>query len=626
MEDEELQLEEQRAMDWYDEDVEKIGHEMYEYIINCFKFGIPAGEEDWFIEVFEVFNSGSKIRLETITKISDDPKWAMALEMLRKQELLLFGIKALRECGDSVGQAISAFATEAWTSSPRLEISELERILGHALLFHDTAFVMGWNRVKPLDAVSPPPFPYKCYPAPIANMVEAVAADTQTPAEMAGILMLGVLATPQQGKNKVQVKAGYSEQLSIFAVAVAPPGERKSSVIKSLTEPLTAYETERNRERAVEIEMNKFQKKALETQLKNLERRALTNNLDPEARTEFEDLTQELFAFKEAHPLRLFVSNVTPEKLIDIWAQQGGKLTICSAEGNTFDALAAPNERGTTLIEPLLKGHAGDTLTVDRMSRESNIIDNPHLSMILTVQPHVINSVMKNREFSGRGLLARFLFVKCSSYIGTRSAISPEIPDSVKSEYRKLIFDLLDTDSERTFLLSPDAEKERQRFYDIIEKRLAGEWNFMREFGSKFMGTTIRIAGLIHGAENQDTDYISGDVFRRAIEIAECLGKHAELFYLTAGANEVIEDAKYILARLKSADYKTPLAKSEFQSLCQRFKTVAELEKPLELLIQHRYLKRIKDETGRKGRPGEKIEINPYWIEHELQGLNGFTE
>jgi len=466
----------------------------------------------------------------------------------------------------------------------------------------------------PLDAVEIPKFPVDCLPDAVRDYVVAVAESTQTTYEMAGILSLGVLASIMQGKAVVEVKPGYTEQLSVYAVAIAESGERKSAVIKHLTEPIPEYERNYNKQIAPAVEKNKLDKRILDGAIKQLEKQAIRGTIDDEGRIELDVRIKELAEFKELHPLRIFVNDATPEKLIDIMDKQGGKIAICTAEGNLFDMLAAKNDRGTSLMEPLLKGHAGDALTVDRLGREGNFIAKPHISTILTVQPHVIEKVIRNSGYSGRGLLARFLFVKCGSYVGERSAISPIVPEDVKKRYRNLLFELLAEDTVRTFELSEGAKEEWKQLYDIVEKRLLNEWHFMGGFGSKFVGMTVRLAALIHGAEDGrgklQQNHISGETFRRAVKIAECLGKHAELVYMTAGCDERTENAKYIMKRLESVDYKSPILKSEFQALCQRFKTAEEMEAPVKLLEEKGYLKCVKDESGGKGRPKELVYVN----------------
>jgi len=465
----------------------------------------------------------------------------------------------------------------------------------------------------PFDEVKIPPFPIDSLPKVVADFVRAVALSTQTSLEMCGALSLGVLATAMQGKGVVEVKSDYIEQLSLFMTAIAETGERKSAVIKHSTTPLNEYERNYNDSIASNVEMNRIEKRILTGEINRLESKLIKSGYDEETKAELDEKVNELANFQELNFLRLLVSDVSPEKLIDIMEKQNGRISICSAEGTLFDLISAKNDRGTTIIESLLKGYSGDFLAVDRITRESNYIEKPHISTILSIQPYVVDRFMENKEYSSRGLISRFLFVLCGSFIGVRESTSPDIPDDIKNNYGELIFSLLDIPTERIFKLSYFAEKERQKLYNIVEKRLVGEWHFMKDFGAKFVGTAIRIAGLIHSAENGSGKFyqsrISRGTFKRAIKMAEYFGKQAEAIYLRGGENEDVTKAKYILTRLKSG-MKYEYAKGEMLNLCGKYKA-DELSAGIKLLEDHEYIKIEKTESGGKGRPSEMVYLNP---------------
>jgi len=474
-------------------------------------------------------------------------------------------------------------------------------------------YIMFEKKPTPFDKVKIPPFPIDSLPKVVADFVKAVALSTQTSLEMSGALSLGVLATAMQGKGVVEIKADYIEQLSLFMAAIAETGERKSAVIKHSTTPLNEYERNYNDLIAPDVEMNKIEKRILTGEINKLENKLIKCGYDEKIKAELDEKVNELADFQELNFLRLLVSDASPEKLIDIMDKQNGRISICSAEGTLFDLISAKNDRGTTIIESLLKGYSGDFLAVDRITREGNYIEKPHISTILSIQPYVVDKFMGNTEYSSRGLISRFLFVLCNSFIGVRESTSPDIPDETKNKYKELIFNLLNIPTERIFKLSYFAEKERQKLYDIVEKRLVNEWHFMRDFGAKFVGTTIRIAGLIHSAEYGSGKFyqsrISRGTFKRAVKMAEYFGKQAEAIYLRGGENENVEKAKYILARLKTA-MKYEFTKGEMLNLCGKYKA-DELSAGIKLLEDHEYIVIEKTESGSKGRPSEMVYLNP---------------
>ena len=78
--------------------------------------------------------------------------------------------------------------------------------------------------------------------------------------------------------------------------------------------------------------------------------------------------------------------------------------------------MAGRYDKGTNL-DVYLKGHAGEPITVDRIGRKSNHIPGPRLSMMLAIQPQVLNGLMDNPTFRGRGLCGRFLYGDAESLI-----------------------------------------------------------------------------------------------------------------------------------------------------------------------------------------------------------------
>lgn len=128
---------------------------------------------------------------------------------------------------------------------------------------------------------------------------------------------------------------------------------------------------------------------------------------------------KEIAAFKEIRQLKLFVDDVTSERLTSILAENRGRAAIASAEGGIFDILNGIYTKNVN-IDVFLKGHSGDTIRVDRIGRASELIDHPALTMLLAVQPDVLHGLMTNGTFHGRGLTARFLYSISKSNRGNR--------------------------------------------------------------------------------------------------------------------------------------------------------------------------------------------------------------
>ena len=136
-----------------------------------------------------------------------------------------------------------------------------------------TPAVESFPPVIPLtqSAASLPAFPIWCLPAPFAAYAEAVAQHSQTAVDMAGVIALGVLAVCFQGKYLVQGTPGYFEPLNLYIMLIAPPGERKSSVMREMTQCLYDYEQGLNQRLLPGIRQNQFQRASLQRRIEGLE-------------------------------------------------------------------------------------------------------------------------------------------------------------------------------------------------------------------------------------------------------------------------------------------------------------------------------------------------------------------
>lgn len=71
-----------------------------------------------------------------------------------------------------------------------------------------------------------------------ANMPLPVTESVQVPFELPLINAFGAVAASVQRKFRVVAHDGYSEPLNLYALAVLPPGERKSAVKDACRFPL----------------------------------------------------------------------------------------------------------------------------------------------------------------------------------------------------------------------------------------------------------------------------------------------------------------------------------------------------------------------------------------------------
>lgn len=474
-----------------------------------------------------------------------------------------------------------------------------------------------WKMPIPFDEIKLPPFPVDALPAPLCDWVQAVAQNTETPVDMAAVCALAALSCAVQGKFKIFPKRGYGEPLNLYFLIIANSGERKSPIVRLMTRPIYQYEDLENSRRKAQMEVDLANLNSWKKQIDTLERDGKIEEAT-KLRTQYRELED-----KRMKPLRLIADDVTPEALTSLLSENKGILTLISTEGGLFDTLAG-RYSNTVSIDTMLKAYSGDRIRVDRKGRESEVINDPALTMLLSAQDNVLEGLMRNDVFKSRGLNARILYCRPKSKIGTRHFDTPELPPELENKYQKLIHTLLqipypEDGVPEVISLSSKAYKRVDSFFSWLEPQLVGNLEHMDGWGEKFVGNTLRLAGLLHCAVNQHTSpeiAVSLDTMNRAIKIAKYFMRHALCAYSIMGADKTLRGAKQILKRLQGQD-KRELTRYQIYRLCRgEFSRVEDCIPAIELLVEYGYLKERTYSAPTGGRPrGNGYILNPLFFD-----------
>ena len=469
-----------------------------------------------------------------------------------------------------------------------------------------------------------PVFPVECLPPVLGKYVQAVAENIQVSVDMAVVSALAVCAICVQRKFIINPKPGWVEPLNLYAVIVAKPSERKSPVMKSMTKCLYEYTKEENERRAPEIEAYRTQKAMLDSTIEAMMKAKPKDNEDKFAA--ILDKKRELRELKPVNPLRLLADDVTPEALTSLIADNGGKMAIVSAEGGIFETLSGMYSNKVN-IEAVLKAYSGDYIQVDRKGRPSESIEYPALTILLFIQFLVLNSIMDNDVFQGRGMLARFLYSIPQSMVGHRAYETQAIDPLIEHGYKSLLYSLLsipERDKSAIICLSDEAAALSRDFFKELEPRLVDDLEEMDDWAGKYHGQVMRIAGILHcciHGEDAAAELVSGGTMQNAITIGKYFLEHAKAAFRLMGLGESqdVKDAKYILKRIDSTG-QSEISKKELFDLCYKksgLETVELMTPILNLLVDHGYIRIEKIPTG--GRPTEKVILNPEYLAQKVQ-------
>lgn len=554
----------------------------------------------------------------------------------RNNTMSQIGARIIKRYGDTP-EAKNLFLQAAEQCTPPLEEQELENIwAGKQKLYakmrkqpgyilpdaYNAADAVVWDTPLPFDEYDLPAFPTDALPETVRRYVLAVAESTQTSADMAAVEALGVVSLCSQGKYFVRGNADWSEPLNTYTVVVLSPAERKSSVLSMMIRPVELFEMAENTRRGPEIVKSQMELSRLEKEKRSLVERASKGKATEE---EVRAKAAEIAKYEPIKPLRLFVDDVTSEKLTSVLAENKGRAAVVSAEGGIFDIISGLYSRNVN-IDVFLKGHSGDTIRVDRIGRTSKSILHPALTMVLAVQPEVLNGLMSNNTFRGRGLTARFLYSMPKSTVGRRSFSAEAIPEGIRARYQDLIETILSDDNDQQPIsLDDDARTVLEGLFNEIESRLKGDLAEISDWAGKFVGAVLRVSGILH-VMKYPKDSMFDSVDRETMENAVAIGRyflaHAKAAYSLMGADTVNKDAQHLLSLIKR-ERLAEFSRRDAMCLCRSFKTADSMQPVLNRLCEYGYLavKPVPPSYGPGRKPSDTYLVNPaVWESSDGEG------
>jgi hypothetical protein len=320
---------------------------------------------------------------------------------------------------------------------------------------------------------------------------------------------------------------------------------------------------------------------------------------------------------------QLVADDVTSETAQKILAEQGGRIAVLSPEGGIFATMAG-RYSGTPNLEVFLKGHAGDMMRVDRLSRDGGHVDKPALTMGLAVQPEILRDIAGMPGFRGLGLLARILFSVPENTVGRRKIGADPIPTEVAAQYcanlHALVLTLAEWTDPAVLVLTPQANDAVMDIERQVEPRLApgGAWSHIVDWGSKYTGAVVRIAGLIHLAEHLRDGWgtpVDADTIERAALIGEYYAAHALGAFDDMAADPATRNARHVLAWIERTNSRAFTKREVFRALkSSQLPTAGDFDAPLAVLEAHGYLRQLDPPAPKRGGgrpPSPSFLVNP---------------
>lgn len=496
---------------------------------------------------------------------------------------------------------------------------------------------VGWDEPDPPGPGRPLPFPIDKIPDVLKDHAKSVSASTQSDVGMSGMFsLLGVSAMSAGKWVPRPSKAWTKEHLCLYGVGIARSGERKSPMVHLMAiKPITAWEAEQERIKGPEYLARKDTFDMAEQRLQALKKKYANGtgigkgkNIKPVTHREVEDAR---FKLEEARDNllpepRILIGDATIDKAVERLGAQGGRGANFSAEGGLWNVTDGRWSEGKARLEELNQAWAGEPLDPQRLGRATQKVENPALTMGVTIQPSVLNNIKNSESMRGEGFFARHLWMYPPSMVGYRknSGEAPVLDKEAEARYTKMLFTLGDFDPEVPVdvHLTDSARQALNAYEDRLEegKRPNGALREIVDLAEKAHGNGVRIATEMALAEMADQGHdlhhvvITGQTMLNAIDLMDCFLSHGQ-----KGLSEVGQsDQQYVWAKVLELEDECPEGEQytmrDLDRKCQ--KKGFDKEKLAEIVgeLAHRNCIRIQNtKSGGRGRPAQVIQLHPHF-------------
>jgi hypothetical protein len=369
------------------------------------------------------------------------------------------------------------------------------------------------------------------------------------------------MATACQGQVDVEMPTGHRVPTSLMLLTIADSGERKTTVqreffraIENLNQTAHQASVQAQAEHRVEHQRWLTQKRHLERLYNKL---AMKNDAAGAAKA-LEAITAHARAEPQPSPFgKLLYEDTTPQALVQMLHEHTPNACLLTSEANSIF-------RGRVLgeLDKLNTLWDGGSVIVDRVSKESFMLQNARLTLSLMAQPSVMARFMDKRgeEARGMGFLARFLVAKPRPMAGQRTLgqLSGLPRLQAFNERVRERLSMPDSNERQVLRFSEAAANLWYQCGQYLEQQMQdnGLYCYHKDHASKLLENTSRLAAILHAFERKSADDTEIDGFTLAFcwQFARTCSQHFTRYL--ADEPQIITDANNLVHYLLSLAYK----------------------------------------------------------------------
>lgn len=342
------------------------------------------------------------------------------------------------------------------------------------------------------------------FPEILKAKANEIAQGTGIPAYASLSASLSIVSALICDKVQVTVAPSWKEKLVWNSVLVADSGKRKSSMMRSLLEPVQTSIREKMEDyharQAVYLAKKSEMEKTLAKDIKDM----------PNPENHVKQIQSEIESYRPAFP-NFLIQDATPEAFLatlEATKDRRGitKLMLTTDEGQqAFNAFTGHYAKGQTNNAIYLQGHDGASYTGNRKTSGYKYLPEIYCPVLVTVQPEIIrNATATHAEIlNGQGLFPRLeLIPHGRKETGFASVLATGKNGKAYADFIKdmdsIDLDFL-PDFETCFSLKFDAEGLARfgHYFDAMEKRESIQ-DALTLWRSKAGGKLVRLCGLLH--------------------------------------------------------------------------------------------------------------------------------
>ena len=338
------------------------------------------------------------------------------------------------------------------------------------------------------------------------------------------------------------------------------------------------------------------------------------------------ELKEKIDFFKKKCPPCLYMDDTTNAALEQELARNGGRMIIMSDEGDLFANMMGLYTGGQHTLGALLKGHTGGSSKTHRVGRDPVHLPASNLSILLMVQPIIIDTIMADPVMRGRGMNARFLYTMPKTRVGDRNIeTAPAVPPKIDADYYNAVYSLYADNyitlepKPKQLELKDSAQMAYMAYETVFERRLKGDMKDIRDWGSKLGGEMLRLVGILHCAEHPDAIMdtpVAKETVDKAYQLARYFCEYARIIYnLGSGVDPNMAVCKRIVDVIRGQNLEAFTRRQLHRISSFGQKKAEDLDPYLNILEDYGYCRQQEMTNGR--RSFTQYSVNPALFESE---------